>query len=252
MEASYIAAELIEHRRVARDTAILAYRLLEEPQRQPLPGQFYMFHVPGVEAVPLSVYNYSQRTIWFLVKERGETTRIIVEEAPRRIGLLGPLGKPLPPPPRGGRALLLAGGVGVAPLAFYARHHPSTLLLGVRSREYYFDTGIGCVLVASDDGSIGVRGTVIEAIDSYRIEPASYSLIIAAGPTPMLCAAYAEMKRRGVLGKTILVLEEETICGLGFCGSCLIPGTSLRLCREGPGVEARLLSSWFQARCKAC
>ncbi len=247
LRACYTAAELVDYRRAAEDTAILVYRPLEECVG-PEPGQFYMLHVPGVEAIPLSVYDSTGEGLGFLVKTRGPTTRLLVEKPPRRVGLLGPLGRPLPPPPPGRRALLLAGGVGVAPLAFYAKRHPSRLLYGVRSARYYVDVGVDDVLVASDDGSVGVRGTVVDLFEGLP-DPDRYAPIIVAGPTPMLCAAYRALRRLGLLDGSILVLEEYVRCGLGFCGDCIVPGTRLRLCREGPGVDASRLHGWYSARC---
>ena len=218
------------------------------------PGQFVLFWVPGLEAIPLSPLYSDEETMVFLVKERGETTRSIVREPPRFAGAIGPLGRPVEP--RGEGVLVVAGGVGVAsalPVARQASLEGSETLLiyGARSAaelapiESY--AGNSRIIYTTEDGSKGLKGTVLDALD--ELEARGFTTIYAAGPNPMLCALHEWARRRGVLNGLFLAPERIIRCGMGFCGKCSIPGTELLLCRDGAYLPATSLGEWVGEGC---
>jgi len=218
------------------------------------PGQFILFWVPGLEAIPLSPVYSDEESLVLLVKERGETTRSIVREPPGFAGVIAPLGAPLELPR--GRVVVLAGGVGIAsalPVARAASGRGGAVLLiyGARSGaelapiEPYVDSSVE-IIYATEDGSKGVRGTVIDALEELGVGDA---WIYAAGPNPMLCALHRWARERGLLDRLYMAPERIIRCGMGFCGRCAIPGTTLLLCRDGAYIPARELETWAEKGC---
>ncbi len=230
------------------------YRVLSEGFPLVRPGQFILFWVPGLEAIPLSPLYSDEETMVFLVKERGETTRSIVKEPPRFAGAIGPQGRPVEP--RGQKIVVVAGGVGVAsalPVARQASQGGSETLLiyGARSAaelapiESY--AGDSRIVYTTEDGSKGLKGTVLDALDGLGVS--GFASIYAAGPNPMLCALHKWAQRHGVLDKLFLAPERIIRCGMGFCGKCSIPGTDLLLCRDGAYLAATSLTRWVEEGC---
>ena len=230
------------------------YRVLSEGFPLVRPGQFILFWVPGLEAIPLSPLYSDEETMIFLVKERGETTRSIVKEPPRFAGAIGPQGRPVEP--RGQKILVVAGGVGVAsalPVARQASQGGSETLLiyGARSAaelapiESY--AGDSRIVYTTEDGSKGLKGTVLDALDGLGVS--GFASIYAAGPNPMLCALHKWAQGHDVLDKLFLAPERIIRCGMGFCGKCSIPGTDLLLCRDGAYLAATSLTRWVEEGC---
>jgi len=195
------------------------------------PGRFIMFWYPGVESIPLAPFP-APGGIGLLVKTRGETTRLLVEKPPRWAGAIGPLGREAQLPR--GRWLLVAGGTGAA-AALQAAWSTGTgiLVYGVRSAaEAAPLQGFippGCSLrYASEDGSIGFHGTVVEAAaELWR--SGGFDHVFAAGPPAMLCAIAEVLPSE----RLYVSLEAHVRCGLGFCGKCGLGGGEKLLCRDG-------------------
>ncbi|BES80849.1 hypothetical protein [Pyrodictium abyssi] len=240
-----------------RGAILLSYR----PQTCVLPEfeptQFAMFWVPGAEAIPLAPIYSSKDRIDFLVRLRGSTTRMIVEQPPARAGIIGPMGRGFKP--KAGAVLLVGGGTGIAslvPLAGWASRSGArvTLVYGARTVselapiEMYLDGLEGVKLVvATDDGSRGVKGTVVDALST--IDLTGFDAIVAAGPPAMLCTLYKLAGDQGLLDRFYASLETLVRCGMGFCGSCMLPCTSSLLCREGPVFPGSMLGCWVEAEC---
>jgi dihydroorotate dehydrogenase electron transfer subunit len=164
----------------------------------------------------------------------------------------GPLGNAFSEPrelaPGAAGAILVGGGIGIAPLAllrrrFGARGVPSQILLGFRDRAHsggLDDLFSNCQIgLASDDGHLGERGYVTDLLaamlegDDAPLGAAVY----ACGPPPMLEAVRAMCAARGVACE--LALESPMACGFGACFGCAVPlaeGGYMRLCVDGPVV----------------
>jgi dihydroorotate dehydrogenase electron transfer subunit len=168
---------------------------------------------------------------------------------------MGPLGRGFSPPGRLApgaerpRALLVGGGVGVAPLAILAeslaagvRPGAVSVLLGFRDAAH----AAGAALlhgarVATDDGSIGVAGSVLELLRA-ELEASGRCVVYACGPAAMLEAVRALCARRALPCE--LALEAPMACGFGACHGCVVPargGGYLRVCVEGPVIDASLI-----------
>ncbi len=158
---------------------------------------------------------------------------------------LGPLGKGFAPPSERRRAILVGGGVGIAPLAILQdaleaeAEREVTVLLGFRDAA----RAEGAALlrgaqVATDDGSVGHHGLRHRsALDGAR--PRLARTVYACGPAPMLEAVRAMCATRGVPAQ--LALEAGMACGFGACFGCVVPkrgGGYLRVCLDGPVIDA--------------
>jgi dihydroorotate dehydrogenase electron transfer subunit len=148
------------------------------------------------------------------------------------------------------RPVLVAGGMGAAPLACAAaalarRGNPARLLLGLASRQGWEgllgrmrDLVSGLVL-ASEDGSAGQRGLVTDLLRP-ALEQGGHDAVLACGPLGMLGAVAAICARHTIPCQ--VSLEAPMACGVGACLGCAIPvmgGGYARACQEGPVFDAR-------------
>jgi dihydroorotate dehydrogenase electron transfer subunit len=189
----------------------------------------------------------------FLVHDVGPGTERLCRLEPReRLRITGPLGRPFAPPqelaPGAPGAILVGGGIGVAPLALWRRRlsdagTPARVLLGYRDRERSGGTELfDCseVRFASEDGHRGHRGYVTDLLAVLlEGDEADAAAVYACGPPAMLEAVRALCAERGVAAE--LAMEAPMACGFGACFGCAVPlreGGYLRLCVDGPVVRA--------------
>ena len=183
-----------------------AYRVLrvadpDEPEGgwDPMPGQFAMLAAVerwggGEEERPylaraFSVARHRRGESHFLLEDVGPGTRRLCElRAGDGLWALGPLGRGFDPPPDGRRAVLVGGGVGIAPLAILqdTLATQATVLLGFRDRT----RAEGAALlrgarVATDDGSVGHHGLVTELL-AAELQRDPHAVVYACGPAGML------------------------------------------------------------------
>ena len=196
------------------------------------PGQFIMLNVFGLEEIPLSLSSSNSVT----VKAVGETTRALVSiPTGSYVGIRGPFGRPFSPTNK--RALFVAGGIGIAPLVYLndfltACGAEIRLLYGVRSSdELVWIDRFDDVSVSTEDGSEGMRGTVLDLLKSEELK--SYDRIYVCGPEPMLRKVLELVRKEGVEKRTEFSVERMMRCGIGVCGSCVLED-GLRVCAEGP------------------
>lgn len=173
------------------------------------------------------------------------------------IDVLGPLGNGFIEasgiPERTGRIMLIGGGIGIPPmlgLAAYLGAAASVkdsavdIVLGYRDTVFLADdfAGLGSLYVATEDGSSGVKGTVIDAIKANCLRP---DLIYACGPLPMLRAIKTFAADHSI--SAWLSLEERMACGVGACLGCVVKTKDTdshsnvknrRVCADGPVFEA--------------
>lgn len=268
--------------------------------QESLPGQFVQVRAwPGAaEAAdplldrPLSVagVDAGKGTFELLVRVVGRGTRLLASaEVGQAIRVTGPLGRGFPAGharaavetgATGGaadKAILVGGGVGLAPLKFLAQSLTTggrevLLLVGARTAAELPPPGelAGEVKLATDDGSAGYHGTAVALLEKMLGTPYSQAAgspadspaggpvgsptggpvaaaaIYACGPTPMLRTLKNAAARLGV--PAFLSLEERMACGIGACRGCAVryvgPGTApgevkmVRVCHEGPVFAA--------------
>lgn len=207
------------------------------------PGQFLMIWVPGVDEVPMSISNVAGGEVWITVKRVGEATSAIHRVAEGGVlGVRGPYGKGFTA--EGSNVLIVAGGIGAAPLLFQARrlsltNRKITLILGARTAKKVvlqreFDKLLGKrgkarQIVSTDDGSVGVKGYASEiAEDLMRKE--KFDHVYTCGPESMMGKVIDAAFESDV--QIEASLERYMRCGIGLCGSCHIG--SYLVCKDGP------------------
>jgi dihydroorotate dehydrogenase electron transfer subunit len=188
----------------------------------------------------------------FLVEDVGPGTRRLAGvEAGTRLWITGPLGRPFAPPAQlsegASGAILVGGGIGIAPLAIWRRRLsgagiPTRVLLGFRDREHsggleLFDCSE--IRLASEDGHTGHRGYVTDLL-SVLLEgdDATSAAVYACGPPAMLEAVKTLCADASVVCE--LAMEAPMACGFGACFGCAVPlagGGYMRLCVDGPVVR---------------
>lgn len=252
-------------RRVARVVAnepVGAYRLLSavdaDGPTEPRPGQFYMLAAEegwgGVENerpyLPRA-FSYARAVpvgggvrLDFMLEAIGPGTRRLAElRDGDALALVGPLGLGFHLP--SGDAVLVGGGIGVAPILCLSEALPgAAVLLGFRAAAFAAAAGLfpGPVSLATDDGSAGRRALVSELLREH-LDRTPAAAVCACGPPPMLEAVRALSGERGVAAQ--LALESGMACGFGACFGCVVPTRDgyLRLCVDGPVVDAGRLES---------
>ena len=188
----------------------------------------------------------------FLVQAVGPgTSRLAALKAGEGLWIHGPLGRPFAAPREvaedAAGAILVGGGIGVAPLAIWRRQLlaagiPARILLGFRDRANsggldLFDCSE--VRLASEDGHTGHRGFVTDLLAVLlEGDDARSAAVYACGPPAMLEAVRGMCAERGVACE--LAMEAPMACGFGACFGCAIPlrsGGYMRLCVDGPVVR---------------
>jgi NAD(P)H-flavin reductase len=253
---------------VTRNVPTGGYRIfsaLDPSGPEPSAGQFYMLAARSgwgsEEARPYLARAFSvadcereRRGIRldFLVEAVGPgTARLASLEEGEELWLTGPLGRPFSPPgelaPGAPGAILVGGGIGIAPLAIWRRRLadagvPSRVLLGFRDREHSGGMELfRCseVRLASDDGHAGHRGYVTDLLAVLlEGDDAGTAAVYACGPPAMLEAVRLLCAEREVACE--LAMEAPMGCGFGACFGCAVPrsgGGYMRLCVEGPIVR---------------
>lgn len=250
-------------RRLARVDAVEPigeYALLwaDDPHgpADPRPGQFYMLAAQarwggGVDERPwlpraFSYCRVEDGRLGFVLEDIGPGTHRLAElEAGEGLWLTGPLGVGFAPP-GSSRPLLVGGGIGVAPILCWSdRLGPDArVLLGFRSSSYaeFARFFRGDVELATDDGSMGRRAYVTELLRE-ELDADNAATVYACGPPAMLEAVRALCAERGVGAQ--LAMESGMACGFGACFGCVVParGGYIRLCVDGPVVDAATLDS---------
>jgi dihydroorotate dehydrogenase electron transfer subunit len=192
-----------------------------------------------------SITRYRDGEAHYLLEDVGPGTHRLCElERGDQIDVLGPLGQGFRAPTDGRRALLVGGGVGIAPLAILQDELElaGTVLLGFRDQAHTHGAALfEHAQVASDDGSLGHHGPVTELLERELATDGS-TQVYACGPPGMLEAVRAICERASIACQ--LALEAGMACGFGACYGCVVPrrgGGYLRVCVDGPVIDAELL-----------
>ncbi len=226
-----------------------------------------MLHLPGNEAMilsrPFSVHGFQKKkkeaVLEILYRVSGRGTQFLSNLTPgAEIRVLGPLGRGFWRL-AGKRILLVAGGIGLAPLAFflereieYGNHSTAfSIYLGAKNAEILeglasrIPAGNQKLLPATDDGSIGYRGPITDILKKDLEHLATKeTMILACGPTAMLKSLAELVTQKAVFCE--VSLEERMACGIGACLGCVVEtrnqngsSTYKRVCKEGPVFDIR-------------
>ncbi len=232
---------------------------LECPEKLPviLPGQFAEVLVPNSVSTylrrPFSIYDldYNRNRLTMLIKAIGEGTRALYNLSEGdTLNLIYPLGNSFGGS-GDGKALLIGGGVGIAPMLMLSKSLSSEgkevdVLIGGRTSADIIQPDLykpfGNVFITTDDGSLGEKGMVTG--HSLFGQDNAYSKIYACGPEPMMKAVSALARSKGIPCE--VSLENLMACGIGACLCCIVPTRdgNKTTCVEGPVFDSSTLSDW--------
>ena len=229
--------ELVSNKKIAKNTYD-EWVLSGDTSDITAPGQFVNIKLDGFYLRrPISVCDADGGKLTLIFKAVGEGTVKMAEmECGEKLDILSGLGNGYDLTKSGGRPLLLGGGAGVPPMYMLAKEligegKTVTVILGFGSADEVFYKEefekIGAkVIVATADGSVGVRGFVTDAMAEL-----DYTYFYTCGPEPMLKAIYDKSETSGQLS-----FEERMGCGFGACMgcSCKTKYGNKRICRDGP------------------
>ena len=221
---------------------------------QAVPGQFIdLYSRDGAKLLPrpISLCEIDQKEgrLRIVYRVAGEGTREFSRyQAGDPVEVLGPLGNGFPlKEAEGKRAFFIGGGIGIPPMLEAARQFKGekTAILGYRDSHMFLveDFRRLCpVAVATEDGSVGVKGNVLDAI---RAEGLKGDVIFACGPTLMLKALKQYAEEKGM--ECFISLEERMACGIGACLACVCQSAETdshshvcnkRVCKDGSVFRA--------------
>lgn len=217
------------------------------------PGQFVcLYSDDGAHLLPrpISICEKNEEGVRLVFRIAGFGTKEFSEKKPGdTIRILGPIGNPYPGF-SASHVTIVGGGIGIPPMLYLARKCKEagmdvTAVLGYRDKNTFLDEefkAYGDVVIATDNGELGVHGTVVDAIRGKGLDT---SLVCACGPMPMLKGLSKYVQEKG--GKCYVSLEERMACGVGACLGCITKTKRVdehshvknqRICTEGPVFDA--------------
>ena len=253
-----VCAEILSQNEIAQN--IYEMWIRTELAEEVKPGQFigiYTWNKSLLLPRPISICEVNgDRTALRIVYRRGEQGTGTYEmsqygsgSAYSSINILGPLGNGFPLE-KGDRkkVFLIGGGIGIPPMVELAKqlNAEKQIIVGYRDRTQFFLKSdleqYGRVFIATEDGSSGTKGNVMDAI---RENGLGADVIYACGPMPMLRAIKAYAAEKSV--PAYMSLEEHMACGVGACLGCVVKTIEVhhhtyvnnaRICTDGPVFEA--------------
>lgn len=208
-----------------------------------VPGQFVMVWIPGLDEVPMSISSASSNRVSISVERVGQATETLHQtKVGDLIGIRGPFGNGFSLTKKGS-VLIVGGGTGLIPLMFLGEKLVKfsvkmTFLAGAKMKdellfldriESFIQKTRGKMVVTTDDGSYGIKGTVTEPAEEL-LEKEKFKMIYACGPEPMMYKMFLLAEQHDV--KFEASLERLMRCAMGICGSCVLGG--FRVCVDGP------------------
>lgn len=246
-----LKAKLLSNKRV-KDNYL--HCILEAPAiaKNARPGEFVNIRITDtldpLLRRPLSIHAVKGRTIEVLYEVVGRSTQVLSEKkAGESLDIIGPLGNGFSILDTR-YSILVAGGMGVAPLVFLAKKiggRRATVLIGAKTKNHIHCEKefkeLGCeVKVSTDDGSKGFKGRITGLLKNLLSTTDSrLSNIYACGPRPMLKEIALISKEKNIPAQ--ISLEEHMACGIGACLGCVVNTKDgyKRVCKDGPVFEAK-------------
>lgn len=222
----------------------------EEIAVQAKPGQFisvYCHDSGRILPRPISICEIDREKgalrIVYRVAGKG-TEEFSQRKEGETLEIMGPLGNGFPMEEiKGKRVFLMGGGIGIPPMVETAKEAEAdvSIIVGYRNSDTFLKTELeenGKLIIATEDGSVGTRGNVLDAVRENGLEG---DVIFACGPTPMLRAIkeYAQDKKM----ICYVSMEERMACGIGACLACVCKSKDVdahsnvknkRICKDGP------------------
>jgi len=216
------------------------------------PGQFIsMYTKDGSKLLPrpisiceIDTETSKLRVVYRVTAAKTGTEQFSKMKAGDTLPIIGPLGNGFPlEAGKGKRAFLIGGGIGVPPILELAKQLDceKQIIMGYRDADTFLKEQFeenGTVYISTEDGSVGTKGNVMDAIRENGLEA---DIIYACGPTPMLRAIKQYAEEQGI--ECYISLEERMACGIGACLACVCQSkekdhhsnvNNKRICKDGP------------------
>lgn len=220
-----------------------------EIAEQTRPGQFISVYCKDNSRIlprPISVCEIDKEKgalrIVYRIAGKG-TDEFSHMQAGDTVDIMGPLGNGFPmEEAKGKRIFLMGGGIGIPPMVQTAKEAEAeiTVIAGYRNSEIFLKEELekaGKLVVATEDGSVGTKGNVMDAIRENNLEA---DVIFACGPTPMLRAIKKYAEEKNIL---CYLHGRKMACGIGACLACVCKSKekdshshvhNKRVCKDGP------------------
>ena len=219
------------------------------------PGQFVSVYCGDGSRLlprPISICEVAKATkaIRLVYRVVGEGTKeLSMIKAEEEVKMILPLGNGYTL--KEDKAILIAGGIGIPPMLQLAKELKKvekTVVLGFKDSQTFLLNEFSFipktkVIIATEDGSVGIKGNVLDAIREEGVEG---DVIYSCGPTPMLRAVKAYAQEKGIEAQ--ISLEERMACGIGACLACVCQSKEVdhhsnvhnkRVCKDGPVFNAQ-------------
>ncbi len=225
-----------------------------------IPGQFICVYTRNKSTLlprPISIceVNEERSAIRIVYRIAGQgTAEFATYQAGEPVEILGTLGNGFPVEAAAGqKVFLMGGGIGVPPMLQLAKALHAVMdkeniqiIVGYRDSQTFLKEDLekyGQVYIATEDGSVGTKGNVMNAIEEKNLKA---DVIMACGPMPMLRAIKGYAESAGI--PAYISLEEHMACGVGACLGCVVKTkekdhhshvNNARICTDGPVFEAK-------------
>ena len=217
------------------------------------PGQFVSVYCHDESRLlprPISICEIDKenKTLRLVYRKAGAgTAEFSGYGAGETLRLIGPLGNGFPLDKGYKKVFLIGGGIGVPPMVELSKQLPGEKIVvsGYRDGDLFLKDELSRhaeLVVATEDGSAGTRGNVLDAIRENALHA---DAIFACGPGPMLRALKVYAEEQGI--DCYLSLEERMACGIGACLACVCKSKDVdahtnvknkRICKDGPVFAA--------------
>lgn len=223
------------------------------------PGQFICVYTKDSSKLlprPISICEVNEEKTMLRIVYRiagAGTAEFSTYKTGDEIDILGTLGNGFPVEAAKGKVFLMGGGIGIPPMLQLAKALNTVLakediqiVVGYRDAKTFLKEDLekyGTVYIATEDGSVGTKGNVMNAIEENGL---AADMIFACGPMPMLRAIKKFAEEKDITA--YISLEEHMACGVGACLGCVVKTKEVdhhshvnnaRICTDGPVFEAK-------------
>jgi dihydroorotate dehydrogenase electron transfer subunit len=239
--------KIISNDQIAGSTYSLKFKSVPF-SKETRPGQFFNVKVSDDSSFilrrPFSIAQIESDTLELIYNVVGVGTNCLSNKtADDTLSILGPLGNGFSADYNFDTAIILGGGIGVAPFPFLYKkiieaEKKCEVFFGFRSVNDMIPILIDNIHYSSDDGSFGFKGNVIESFNNfYKNEKSSKLKIFACGPNPMLKAIIKFAEEKDIEAE--VSIESYMACGFGICQGCPVEAKDQKdkyylVCKDGP------------------
>jgi dihydroorotate dehydrogenase electron transfer subunit len=221
--------------------------------RDAQPGQFLNIRVDANFPLlrrPFSIFDVDGEEVSIMFNVIGRGTTVLARKEPGdTLDIIGPCGNSFLPFTDGDydTSILVAGGIGVAPFPFLTKRMDAArrieTFIGARGKDFVVEGGMKNIHIATDDGSMGYHGTVLELLKEHlRTHDAGAARLFLCGPSRMMRAVAEYALERNI--PAYASIECEMACGIGLCQGCAVESNGggkkyFLVCTDGTIFDTR-------------